>query len=76
MSWGDSHCKTFSAQAEPRNRADYPGEKVAPSVTAARSRRFGCMVRVSSCRRAASSGLCGVQLIRGMRRAMLSIADP
>ena len=29
MSWGDSHGKTFSAQAEARSRADHPGEKAA-----------------------------------------------
>ena len=53
MSWGDSHGKTFTEQAEARSRADHPGEKVALSATATQSKRFGCPVRVGISRRRA-----------------------
>src|SRR5215475_19255 len=46
MSWRDSHCDTFTAQAEPRSRADHPGEKAGPPATAAHSERFGCQMQV------------------------------
>ncbi len=90
MSWGDSHCITFTEQAEARNRADHTGEKAALSVTAAHFRHFGCPVQVGISRLPASDrslrkavldrpavrGPCGIQWIRGMRCATLSIADP
>jgi hypothetical protein len=90
MLWGDSHGKTFSAQAEACGRANHPGEKAALAATATHFERFRSPVQVGISRlsasdrsprrtvlgRAASSGPGGVQLIRGMRCILLSISDP
>lgn len=87
MSWGDSYCIAFTQQAEAGSRADHPGEKVALSDTTTHSRRFGRPVQVGSFRLRISGSLrrtvpqlpiasnpYGVQWVRGVRSAVLSIA--
>jgi hypothetical protein len=89
MPWGDSHCITFTEQAEASRNADHPGEETALSATPTHSEPSGCRVQVGISRLSASDrslreavldlsavcGPCGVQWVRGMRCAMLSIAD-
>jgi hypothetical protein len=57
MSWGNSHCNTFTPQAEACGRADHTGEKVALSATAPHSKRLECPVQVGVSRRQTSESL-------------------
>jgi hypothetical protein len=77
MSWGDSHCNTFTPQAEACGRADHADEKVALSATAPHSKHFECPVQVGVSRLQTSESLrraCDIQCSHGVRRTVLGVA--